>query len=58
MKTLNITLTIVADTHDEADFYGKLALMDFAKTVGMSSFSTMASCEGDTKHVAGRHYTV
>lgn len=58
MKTLNITLGIFADTYEEADLYGKCALMDFAKMVGMRSRSTVASCEGDTKYVAGRSYNV
>lgn len=58
MKTLNITLGIYADTYEEADLYGKCALMEFVKKVGMDSRSTVASCEGDTKYVAGRSYNV
>lgn len=58
MKTLNITLGIFADSYEEADLYGKCALMEFAKEVGMSSGSTVASCEGETKYVAGRCYNV
>ena len=58
MKTLNITLGIFADSYEEADLDGKCALMEFAKKVGMGSGSTIASCEGETKYVAGRSYNV
>ena len=58
MKTLNITLSIMAETHAEADLYGKCALMEFAKAVGMRSGSTVASCEGETEYIAGRQYNV
>ena len=58
MKTLNITLVMTADTYEEADLYGKLDLMEFAKIVGYRSGSTLASCEGETKHVAGNQYEV
>ena len=58
MKTLNITLTIAADTHDEAELRGKLDLMEFAKTVGMRSGSSIASCEGDTKDISSIMYEV
>lgn len=58
MKTLNITLVMTADTYEEADLYGKCDLMEFAKIVGYRSGSTVASCEGETKCVAGNQYEV
>lgn len=58
MKTLNITLVMKADSYEEADLYGKLDLMEFAKIVGYRSGSTVASCEGNTESMDDGKYEV
>lgn len=58
MKTLNITMTVLADSYKEADYRGQAELMELVKRIGMSSGSTIASCEGDTKHRVDNRYEV
>lgn len=58
MKTLNITMAIAADTYEEAELKGKLDLMEFVKTVGMRSLSSIGACEGETKRISDVMYEV
>ena len=58
MKTLNITLVVVAPGYTSADEIGKKNLMEMAKIIGMKSRSSMASCTGDTKHLEYDKYEV
>ena len=58
MKTLNITLTVLANNYNDADKRGQEELMELVKRIGMSSGSSVASCEGDTNHLEGNKYEV
>lgn len=58
MKTLNITLTVLANTLNDAENRGKMELMELVKIIGMRSGSNIASCSGDTDHLDNDKYEV
>lgn len=58
MKTLNITLTIKANTHDSAEILGQHNLMELVRIAGMRSGSGIATCTGDTHYVSDGVYAV
>ena len=58
MKTLNITLTVKAATHNSAEAIGKHELMELTKIIGKRSGSSMASCSGNTTYMEYDNYEV
>lgn len=58
MKTLNITLVTKANSYKEAEMYGMNDMMELAKIIGVRSGSTVASCNGDVKHMNSNEYEV
>ena len=58
MKTLNITLTIKANSNNSAEILGKHELMELTKIIGKRSGSSMASCSGNTTYMEYDNYEV
>lgn len=58
MKKLNVNLVVKANDMNMAEAIGTRELMGLAKLIGMSSGSSVASCNGDTQPLTYGKYNV